>query len=181
MAAVLAVVAVLATAAVVAGVPTRPATRLAVAGRAPVAAVLDAAAVRAAHGAGAGRPPGPGQYLYVNEVVAKGLGSGQGCPEAAMTVRAWVAADGSGRQIGTFPAPCGKLGFDETYQAGGLPWWLYGYVKARVAAHRSRRAAAGDRAAIRARPLATQRHVRLRRHVPERRAHRPPSAPRCTG
>jgi hypothetical protein len=128
--AVLAVIAVLATAAVVAGVLTRPATRPAAAGRAPVAAVLDAAAVRAAHGAGAGRPPGPGQYLYVNEVVAKGLGSGQGCPEAAMTVRAWVAADGSGRQIGTFPAPCGKLGFAETYQAGGLPWWLYGYVKA---------------------------------------------------
>lgn len=128
--AVLAGVAVLAAAAVVASVLTRPVTRPAVAGRAPVAAVLAAAAVRAAHGAGAGRPPGPGQYLYVSEVVAKGLGSAAGCAAAPMTVQAWVAADGSGRQIGTFPAPCGTLNFDQTYPKGGLPWWLYGYVKA---------------------------------------------------
>ena len=120
----------LAAAAVLVGVLTRPVTRPAAAGRAPVAAVLAAAAVRAAHGAGAGRPPGPGQYLYVNEVVAKGLGSAQGCADAPMTVQAWVAADGSGRQIGSFPARCGQLNFDQSYRKGGLPWQLYGYVKA---------------------------------------------------
>jgi hypothetical protein len=134
--------AVLAAAAVTAGVLSRPAARPATAtrppttgqtgpaGRAPVAAVLAAAAVRAARGAGAGQTPGPGQFLYVKEVVAKGLGSAHGCATAPMTVQAWVTADGSGRQIGTFPAPCGKLSFDQTYQPGGLPWQLYGYVKA---------------------------------------------------
>lgn len=128
--AVLAGTAVLAAAAVAAGVLTRPAARPTAVGRPPVTAVLDAAAVRAAHGAGAGHPPGPGQYLYVKEVVAKGLGSGQGCPEAPMTVQAWVAADGSGRQIGTFPAPCGKMNFDQTYRKGGLPGWLSAYLQA---------------------------------------------------
>jgi len=128
--AVLAGTAVLAAAAVAAAVLTRPAARPTAAGRAPVAAVLAAAAVRAAHGAGASQPPGPGQYLYVREVVAKGLGSTHGCAAAPVTVQAWVAADGSGRQIGTFPVPCGKLNFDLSYQKGGLPWWLYGYVKA---------------------------------------------------
>jgi hypothetical protein len=122
--------AALAAAAVAASVLTRPVTRTPVAARAAVAAVLDAAAVRAGHGAGAGQPPGPGQYLYVKEVVAKGLGSAQGCAAAAMTVQAWVAADGSGRQIGRFPAPCGKLDFDQTYRKGGLSWQLYGYVQA---------------------------------------------------
>jgi hypothetical protein len=107
-----------------------PAARPTAVGRVPVAAVLAAAAVRAAHGAGASQPPGPGQYLYVKEVVAKGLGSTHGCAAAPMTVQAWVAADGSGRQIGTFPASCGKLNFDLSYQPGGLPWWLYGYVEA---------------------------------------------------
>jgi len=130
--------AVLAAGAVTAGVLSRPATatrppaagQAGPAGRAPVAAVLAAAAVRAAGGAGAGQTPGPGQFLYVQEVVAKGLGSAQGCATAPMAVQAWVAADGSGRQTGTFPAPCGKLSFDQTYQPGGLPWQLYGYVKA---------------------------------------------------
>jgi hypothetical protein len=121
---------VLAAAAVAAGMLTRPPARPAGAGRAPVAAVLDAAAVRAGHGAGAGQPPGPGQYLYVKEVVAKGLETAPGCAAAPMTVQAWVAADGSGRQIGTFPASCARLNFDQTYRKGGLPWWLYGAVQA---------------------------------------------------
>lgn len=128
--AVLAGTATLAAAAVAAGVLTRPAARPTGSGRATVAAVLAAAAVRAGHGAGAGQPPGPGQYLYVKEIVAKGLGSAHGCAAAPVTVQAWVAADGSGRQIGTFPAPCGKLSFAHTYRPGGLSWQLYGYVKA---------------------------------------------------
>jgi hypothetical protein len=120
---------------VVGGGTGPPGARWVVAGRgpgppAPVAAVLAAAAVRAAHGAGAGQPPGPGQYLYVKEVVAKGLGAAQGCAAAPMTAQAWVAADGSGRQIGRFPAPCGKLNFDQAYRKGGLSWQLYGYVQA---------------------------------------------------
>ncbi len=127
---VLAGAAVLAVAAVAAGVLTRPADRPGGRSRVPVAAVLEAAAVRAGHGTGASQPPGPGQYLYVKEVVAKGLGSAQGCAAAPVKEQAWVAADGSGRQVGTFPARCGQLSFDRTYRAGGLPWWLYGYVKA---------------------------------------------------
>ena len=97
-----------------------------------VAAILAAAAVAAGHGAGAGHPPGPGQYLYVQEIDAKGLSnnSTQACPVAPMTVHAWVAVDGSGRQIGTFPARCSGMDFDQTYTRGGLPWWLYGVVQA---------------------------------------------------
>ena len=128
--AVVAGTAVLAAAGVAAGLLTRPASRPTAGSRAPVAAVLDGAAVRAGHGAGAGQAPGPGQYLYVKEVVAKGLGSAQGCAVAPMTVQAWVASDGSGRQIGTFPAPCGKLDFNQVYQPGGLSWSMYGAVQA---------------------------------------------------
>ena len=96
-----------------------------------VAAVLDAAAVAAARGASAGQPPGPGQYLYVREVVAKGLDSASGCAAIRMTVEAWVAADGSGRQIGRFPdRRCAQLDFDLPYRRGGLPWWLFGAVQA---------------------------------------------------
>jgi hypothetical protein len=97
-----------------------------------VAAILAAAAVAAGHGAGAGHPPGSGQYLYVQEIDAKGLSnnSTQACPVAPMTVHAWVAVDGSGRQIGTFPARCSAMDFDQTYTRGGLPWWLYGVVQA---------------------------------------------------
>ena len=47
-----------------------------------------------------------------------------------MTARAWVAADGSGRQIGTFPARCASGDFDQSYAQGGLPWDLYGVVQA---------------------------------------------------
>jgi len=96
------------------------------------AAVLDAAAVTAARGADAGQPPGHGQYLYVKEIVAKGLSNQpqRGCPEAPMTAQAWVAADGSGRQIGTFPARCARMDFDLAYRKGGMPWWLYGAVHA---------------------------------------------------
>jgi hypothetical protein len=96
------------------------------------AAILDAAAIAAGHGAGASQPPGPGQYLYVAETVAKGLGStpSHNCASAAMRVQAWVAADGSGRQAGTFPVRCAKLDFDTAYARGGLPWQLYGVVKA---------------------------------------------------
>jgi hypothetical protein len=105
--------------------PARP-------GRGSVSAILDAAAVAAGHGAGASRPPGPGQYLYVREIQAKGLGSGPqpGCGEAPMTVQAWVAADGSGRQAATFPARCAALDFDQSYPRGGLPWQIYGVVTA---------------------------------------------------
>jgi hypothetical protein len=97
-----------------------------------VAAILDAAAVAAGHGAGASQPPGPGQYLYVQEVDAKGLSNkpSRSCRLAPMTVQAWVAADGSGRQAGTFPAQCSAMNFDDTYGQGGLPWWLYGVVRA---------------------------------------------------
>ena len=97
-----------------------------------VAAILDAAAVTASHGAGASHPPGPGQYLYVQEIDAKGLSNqpSRSCEFAPMAVRAWVAADGSGRQAGTFPARCSAMNFDETYGQGGLPWWLYGVVQA---------------------------------------------------
>ena len=97
-----------------------------------VVAILDAAAVAAGHGAGASHPPGPGQYLYVQEIDAKGLSDKptRACPEAPMTVRAWVAADGSGRQIGTFPARCSAMDFDVTYARSRLPWWLYGVVQA---------------------------------------------------
>jgi hypothetical protein len=102
------------------------------AGRGSVAAILDAAAVAAGRGAGASHPPGPGQYLYVQEIDAKGLSNkpSRSCAVAPMAVRAWVAADGSGRQAGTFPAPCSAMNFDETYGQGGLPWWLYGVVQA---------------------------------------------------
>jgi hypothetical protein len=102
------------------------------AGPGSVTAVLDAAAVAAGHGAGASQPPGPGQYLYVREVDAKGLSNkpSRSCAFAPMTVQAWVAADGSGRQAGTFPAQCSAMNFDETYGQGGLPWWLYGVVQA---------------------------------------------------
>jgi hypothetical protein len=102
------------------------------AARGSVAAILDAAAVAAGHGAGASHPPGPGQYLYVQEIDAKGLSNkpSRSCAVAPMAVRAWVAADGSGRQAGTFPAPCSAMNFDETYGQGGLPWWLYGVVQA---------------------------------------------------
>jgi hypothetical protein len=97
-----------------------------------VAAILDAAAVAAGHGAGASHPPGPGQYLYVEEIEARGLSNKptQACPEAPMTSRAWVAADGSGRQIGTFPSRCAAGDFDLSYTKGGLPWDLYGVVQA---------------------------------------------------
>jgi hypothetical protein len=101
-------------------------------GRGAVTAILDAAALAAGHGAGAGQPPGPGQYLYVQEIQAKGL-SGQpvrACPQAPMTVQAWVAADGSGRQAATFPARCAALDFDQAYARGGLPWQIYGVVRA---------------------------------------------------
>jgi hypothetical protein len=102
------------------------------AGRGSMAAILDAAAVAAGRGAGASHPPGPGQYLYVQEIDAKGLSNkpSRSCAVAPMAVRAWVAADGSGRQAGTFPAPCSAMNFDETYGQGGLPWWLYGVVQA---------------------------------------------------
>jgi len=55
-----------------------------------VAAILDAAAITAGHGAGASQPPSPGQYLYVEETVAKGLGiqPSRSCVSAPMTVRA---------------------------------------------------------------------------------------------
>jgi hypothetical protein len=101
-------------------------------GLGPVAAILDAAAVAAGHGAGASQPPGPGQYLYVQEADAKGLSNkpSRSCAFAPMTVQAWVAADGSGRQAGTFSAPCSAMNFAETYGQGGLPWWLYGVVQA---------------------------------------------------
>ncbi len=94
--------------------------------------ILDAAAVAAGRGAGAGLPPGPGQYLYVQEIDVKGLSGTptRACPQAPMRVRAWVAADGSGRQAGEFPARCARFGFDQTYPRGGLPWWLYGVVRA---------------------------------------------------
>jgi hypothetical protein len=97
-----------------------------------VAAILDAAAVAAGHGAGASQPPGPGQYLYVEEIEARGLSNEptRACPEAPMTARAWVAADGSGRQIGTFPPRCASEDFDQSYAKGGLPWDLYGVVQA---------------------------------------------------
>jgi hypothetical protein len=97
-----------------------------------VAAILDAAAVTAARGADAGRPPGPGQYLYVKEVTAKGLDgeTADPCANAPMTEQAWVSADGSGRQIGTFPARCARLNFGQTYPKGGLWWGLYGAVHA---------------------------------------------------
>lgn len=96
------------------------------------AAILDAAAVTAARGADAGRPPGPGQYLYVKEITAKGLDgeTADPCANAPMTVQAWISADGSGRQIGTFPARCARLNFDQTYPKGGLWWGLYGAVHA---------------------------------------------------
>ncbi len=76
--------------------------------------------------------PGHGQYLYVQEIEARGLSNRpvQACPEAPMTVQAWVAADGSGRQAGRFPARCAALDFDQSYTRGGLPWDLYGVVKA---------------------------------------------------
>jgi hypothetical protein len=100
-------------------------------GAASVAAVLDAAAVTAARGADAGQPPGPGQYLYVKEIEAKGLDSARGCAAPPMTVQAWVAADGSGRQIGrSLDRQCARLDFDMAYSKGGLPWWLFGAVQA---------------------------------------------------
>ena len=55
------------------------------------------------------------------------------CTVAPMAVRAWVAADGSGRQAGTFPAQCWAMNFDHlrprraalvaygVVQAGTLP------------------------------------------------------------
>ena len=48
-----------------------------------VVAILDAAAVAAGHGAGASHPPGPGQYLYVQEIDAKGLSNKptRACPK----------------------------------------------------------------------------------------------------
>ena len=97
-----------------------------------MAAILDAAAVAAGHGAGASRPPGPGQYLFVQEIDAKGLSNKpvRSCAMAPMKERAWVAPDGSGRQVGTFPARCSAMDFDQTYRRGGLPWWLYGVVHA---------------------------------------------------
>ena len=101
-------------------------------GRGSLTAILDAAALAAGHGAGASQPPGPGQYLYVREIQAKGL-SGKptrACPQAPMTVQAWVAADGSGRQAATFPARCAALDFDQSYTRGGLPWQIYGVVRA---------------------------------------------------
>ena len=49
---------------------------------------------------------------------------------APMKERAWVAPDGSGRQVGTFPARCSAMDFDQTYRRGDLPWWLYGVVHA---------------------------------------------------
>jgi len=96
------------------------------------AAVLDAAAVTAARGADAGRPPGPGEYLYVKEVTAKGLDvpTVDPCGDVPVTEQAWVSADGSGRQIGTFPARCARSNFDATYRKGELPWDLYGAVHA---------------------------------------------------
>jgi hypothetical protein len=102
------------------------------AGSGSVSAILAAAAVAAGHGAGASHPPGPGQYLYVKEIDVKGLSSKptRACPEAPMTVQAWVAADGSGRQIGTFPPRCSALDFDQASTKGGLPWQLYGVVQA---------------------------------------------------
>ncbi len=130
-------VAAAAAAALVAGEPARQPRRgrggpAGPTGRGSATAILDAAAVAAGHGAGASQPPGPGQYLYVEETVAKGLGNKptRACPEAPMTVRAWVAADGSGRQAGTFPARCAALDFDQSYARGGLPWELYGVVQA---------------------------------------------------
>jgi hypothetical protein len=102
------------------------------AGSGSPAAILDAAAVAAGHGAGASHPPGPGQYLYVEEIEARGLSNKptRACPEAPMTAQAWVAADGSGRQIGTFPSRCASENFDQSYAKGGLPWDLYGVVQA---------------------------------------------------
>ncbi|MGI8448118.1 MAG: hypothetical protein ACR2MP_13255, partial [Streptosporangiaceae bacterium] len=96
-----------------------------------VTAILAAAAVAAGHGAGASHPPGSGQYLCIQEMQARGLSNHptRACPEAPMTVHAWVAADGSGRQIGTFPARCARENFDQSYPRGGLPWDLYGVVQ----------------------------------------------------
>ena len=91
-----------------------------------------------------------------------------------MTVQAWVAADGSGRQAATFPARCAALDFDQSYTRGGLPWQIYGVVRAGTLPTSP---AAPERAPW---PLSTGTRPRpVRGHVPERGLEARPR--RCTG
>ena len=138
-----------------------------------VVAILDTAAVAAGHGAGASHPPGPGQYLYVQEIDAKGLSNqpSRRCAFAPMRVRAWVAADGSGRQAGTFPARCPAGELRSSPTAGGVAALVVcnGAGPGGRVSDQAEGAGEGDREAVRARALPAQRHLRLRSHVPQRR------------
>jgi hypothetical protein len=92
------------------------------------AGVLEAAALTAAHGSAAGSTVGPGQYLYVKDIEVKGLSSDTvyACERTPFTRQVWVAPDGSGRQVGSYPAQCASWGFHQSYGKGGIPWWFYG-------------------------------------------------------
>jgi hypothetical protein len=112
------------TIAVVPGSPAQPAP-----GRGkPASAVLAAAALTAASGKAAGHLPGPGQFLYVQDIAQKGLGTSTqaGCRGKSIT-QAWMAPDASGREVITYPDG-GCKAARVTYPKGKFPWWFGNYA-----------------------------------------------------
>jgi hypothetical protein len=112
------------TIAVAPGFPGRPARGSAK----PASAVLAAAALTAASGKAAGHQPGPGQFLYVQDIEQKGLGTGTqaGCRGKSIT-QAWMARDASGREVITYPDG-GCKPVRVTFPKGTFPWWFGNYA-----------------------------------------------------
>jgi hypothetical protein len=109
---------------VVSGFPVQPAPGSA----RPASAVLTAAALTAASGNAAGHLPGPGQFLYVQDIEQKGLGTSTpaGCNGKSIT-QAWMARDASGREVITYPDG-GCKPVRVTYPKGKFPWWFGNYA-----------------------------------------------------
>lgn len=106
------------TIAVVPGSPAQPAPG---SGK-PASAVLAAAALTAASGKAAGHLPGPGQFLYVQDIEQRGWGTSTqaGCRGKSIT-QAWMARDASGREVITYPDG-GCKPVRVTYPKGKFPW-----------------------------------------------------------
>jgi hypothetical protein len=80
------------------------------------AGVLELAAVTAARQP-APPVPGPGQFLYLRDVEAKG---GTGC--GTNIGQEWMAPDGAGRQTGTYPSrKCAGSDFTQSWPKGQAP------------------------------------------------------------
>jgi hypothetical protein len=87
-----------------------------------------AAALTADSGKAAGHLPGPGQFLYVQDIEQKGLGTSTqaGCRGKSIT-QAWMARDASGREVITYPDG-GCKPVRVTFPKGRFPWWFGNYA-----------------------------------------------------